>query len=86
MRNESLDHLIKLSEGTEKPVLTPNSNTPLFKEELAAMVRNATTIVVSQAKRIHSNFQQHCCQHQTDCRVYYCKSHRSSYPMRGRYI
>ena len=28
MRNESLDHHIRLLEGTEKPMLTPNSHKP----------------------------------------------------------
>ena len=47
IRNESLDYLIRLLEGTEKPILTPNNHKPLFNEELAAIVRNATKNVNS---------------------------------------
>ena len=47
MRNEYSDHLIRLLEGTEKPILTPNSHKPLSNEELAAIVRNATKNVDS---------------------------------------
>ena len=86
MRTESLDHLIRLLEGTEKLILTPNSHKPLSNKELAAIVRNATKNVDSQLNTIHTNFQQHRCQHWTDCHDYYCNSHGSSYQMRGRYI
>ena len=86
MRNESLDHLIRQLEGTEKPILTQNSHKPLYNEELAAIFRNATKNVDSQLDTFHSNFQQHRRQHWTDCRYYYCKSHGSSHQMRRRYI
>ena len=77
-RNELLDHLITLLEGTKKPFVTPNSHKPLSNKDLAAFVRNATKNVNSQLDTIHTNFQQHRCQHWTDCHDYYCKSHGSS--------
>ena len=86
MRNESLDHLIRLLEWTEKPILTPNSHKQLSNEELAAIIRNVIKNVDCQLDTIHANFQQHRRQHWTDCRDYYCKSHGSSHQMRGRYI
>ena len=86
MRNESLDYVIRLWEGTEKPVLTLHSHKPLSNEELAAIIRNATKTVDSQLNTIHPNFQQYCCQQWPDCGYYYCKSHGSSHQMRGRYI
>ena len=86
MRNESLDHLIRLLEGTEKPILTPNSHKPLSNKELAAIVRNASKNIDYKLDTSHANFQQHCHQYWTDCRNYYYKSHSSSHQMRGRYI
>ena len=56
MRNESLDHLIRLLEGTEKPILTSYSHKPLSNEKLAAIVTNATNNVDSQLDPIHTNF------------------------------
>ena len=72
--------------GTEKPILIPNSHKPFSNKELAAIVRNANKNVDSQLDTIHANFRQYCCQHWTDCRDFYCKSHGSSHQMRGRYI
>ena len=86
MKNVSLDHLIRLLEGNEKPILTLNSHKRLSNEELAAIVRNATKNVDSQLNTIHVYFQQHRRQHWTDCHNYYCKSHGSHHQMRGRYI
>ena len=57
MRNESLDYPIRLLEGTEKPILTPNSHKPLSNEELAAIVRNASKNVNTNLNIIHANFQ-----------------------------
>ena len=86
MTNESLDHLIKLVEGTKKPILTLNSPKLLSNKELAAIVRNITKNVDCQLDTIHTNFQQHRRQHWTDCHDYYCKLHGRSHQMRGRYI
>ena len=58
MRNEWLDYLIRLLEGTEKPILIPNSHKLLFNEDLAAIVRNATKTLNSQVDMINANFQQ----------------------------
>ena len=79
MRHESLDHLIRRLEQTEKPILTPNSHKPYSNEKLAAIVRNATKNVDNKLDTIHANFQQHRRQHWTDCRDYYCKTYCSSY-------
>ena len=86
MRNEFLDHLTRLLEGIEKPILTPNRHKQLSNEDLAAIVRNANKNVNSQLDTIQVTFQQHHCQHWTDCHDYYCKSHGSSHQMRGSYI
>ena len=47
MRNELLDHLISLLEGTEIPIPIPNSHKLLSNKELGAMVRNATSNIDS---------------------------------------
>ena len=86
MRNELLDSLIRLLEGMEIPILTPNSHRPFSNKDLAVIVRNATKNVDSQLDTIHANFQQHCREHWTDCHDYYYKTHGSSHQMRGRYI
>ena len=86
MRNESLDYLIRLLKGTEKPILISNRHKLLSNEELAAIVSNATKNVDSHLDTIHTNFQQHCRQYCTDCHEYYSKSYGSSHSMRGRYI
>ena len=70
LRNEGLDHLIRLLEGTKKPILTTNTHKPLSNQELAAIVRNATKNVDSQLDTIHPNFQPYRCQHWTDCYDY----------------
>ena len=56
MRNESLDHLIRLLQGTKKPILTPNSHKPLSNEERAAIVRNAIKNIDCHLHTIHTNF------------------------------
>ena len=63
MGNESIYHLMALLEGTKKPILTGNSRKPLYNEELAAIVRNATKKVDSQLATIRTNFQWHCYQY-----------------------
>ena len=63
IRNESLDHCMRLLEGNVIPILIPNSKKPLSNEELAAIVRNATKNVDFQLDTIHTNFQQHRRQH-----------------------
>ena len=63
MRNKLLNSFIRLLEGTETPVLTPNRHKLLSNEELAAIVRNATKNIDSQLDTIHANLQQHCRQH-----------------------
>ena len=60
MRNESLDYLIELLEGTENPIGIQNSHKPLSNEKLAAIIRNATKYIVCELTTIHANFQQHC--------------------------
>ena len=72
MRNELLDHIFSLLEGTEKPILIANSDKPLSNEEPATIVRYATKNVDSQLYTIDANFQQHSRQHWTDCCYYYC--------------
>ena len=72
MRTESLDHLIRLLERTEKPILIPNSHKLLANKDLAAILRNATKNIDAQLDTIHANFQQHRGQHWTDCRDFYC--------------
>ena len=47
IRNEFLDFLIRLWEGTEKPMVILNSHKPLSNEELAVIVRIATKNVDS---------------------------------------
>ena len=86
VRNESSDHLLRILEGTEKPIVTRNSHKPLSNEERAAIIRNATKNVHSQLDAIHANFQQHRHQHCTDCLDYYYKTHGSCHQIRGRYI
>ena len=78
MRNVSLDHLIRLLQGTEKPVLTRNSKNPLSNEELAPIVRKATNKVDCRLNTVHANFKQHRRQHWSYCRYYYSKLHGSS--------
>ena len=63
MSNESLDYLNRLLEGTEKPILTLNSQKPLSNEDCAAIIRNATKNDDVQLETIYENFQQHRRQH-----------------------
>ena len=60
MRNELLDHLITLLQGTEKTILTLNCYKPLSNTGLAALVTNATKNINSQLDIINADFQQHC--------------------------
>ena len=56
MRHELLDHLIRLLEGTENPILIPNSHKPLSNQELAAIIRNTTKKINIKIETIHVNF------------------------------
>ena len=51
--------MIRLLEGTEKPILTVNSHKLLSNEVLTTNVRNASKTVDVQLNTIHANFQQH---------------------------
>ena len=62
MGNDILDDLIKILEGTEKPILIPNSQNLLSNKELAAIIRNATKKVGSKLETVHTKSQQHRCQ------------------------
>ena len=86
IRNGSLYHLIRLLEGTEKPILTVNCHRLFSNEELAAILRNATKNVDNKLNMIHVNFQNRRRQQWTDCSNYYCKTYGSSHQIRGRYI
>ena len=53
MRNESLDHHLRLLEEAEKPILASNSYKPLSNKGLAAIVRNATKNIDFRLDTIH---------------------------------
>lgn len=63
MRNELLDYLMRLLEGNEICIVTPNGYKLLPNKELAAIVRNATKNINTKLDTIHTTFQQHCHQH-----------------------
>ena len=86
IRNVLLDLLMRLLQGIEKPIVTPDSHMPWSNKELAAVIRNATENVDYQLHTIHINSQQNRRHYRTDCYDYYCESHGSSQQMTGRDI